>query len=209
MESPRYLTQSQGTGPGASWVLHKWQLLGSCAHLSALPLVFSDPSWSKGELVYGHWLSHSLVETLVNSHHHPSWLLLVLWLEVGAEKTEVGWKRLDPLITQGTGWTALPLSKYLWGAGHIDLWLFPLSSTTSPNDILSLLSSNPSPYTQFQCWCPTLISLFGNSLGFHDIMPTWCLLPLWPLPFSLLFRVLIFFSPSLLVLPRALSLLPL
>lgn len=49
---------------------YKWQLLGSHAHLSTLPLVFSDPSWSKGELVCGHWLSHSLVETLVNGHHH-------------------------------------------------------------------------------------------------------------------------------------------
>lgn len=70
---------------------------------------------------------------------------------------------------------------------------FPFHLPTSPNDILFCLSSNHSPYTQFQCWCPTVISSVCNSLGFHDIMPTWSLIFLWPLPFSLSLRVLIFF----------------
>lgn len=81
MEGSRYLTQSQDTGPCGCWVLSQTVVVRFLCS-SALSLFFSDPHWNKGKGVYGHWLSHCLVGTLVNSHHHSSWLLLVLYWQL-------------------------------------------------------------------------------------------------------------------------------
>ena len=167
------------------------------------PSLSSDPSCSKGEWAYGHWLSSSLGGTLVNALHYPSWLLLVLWLAVGAERTDVGWKKeAGPTDHPGAFWTGLTLKKYLWGADHIDLWLSLLLSIFFPK-----WHSLPPLFQPLPVLTGTMpvshFNLVGWQLSWFPGYQAY-LVPPPSLPLSLFYKILIFSLASISMLSRVL-----